>query len=183
MPTQGPARCVLSWSFPFSTATMYYRQALQLVPDIESRVSHGEESGRTEEEEEEEGRGESEDSLPGLVQSFCALSLDAVCEPKSPSSVSPGHTVKIFGTNPNPPHTGGAHFSPTSRGPALYSQVGGLCPTGHESPGASCQGEWKITQAVKSFVLWLFCYHLMQVCRGFYLLAREAHLWRMACRK
>ena len=38
-------------------ATMYYRQALQLVPDIESRVSHGEEGGRTEEEEEEDERG------------------------------------------------------------------------------------------------------------------------------
>ena len=80
---------------------MYYRQALQLVPDIESRVSHGEEGGRTEEEEEGEGRGRvSEDSLPGLVPSFHDLSHDAVCEPKSPSSTSPGHTVKIFGTNP-----------------------------------------------------------------------------------
>ena len=107
----------------------YYRQALRLVSDIESRVSHGKEGGRTEEEEEE--RGVSEDTLPGLVQS----SLDTVCEPKSPSNVSPPR--------------------PASTGPALYSQMGGL-------------------------VLWLF---LLQVCRGFYLLAREAHLWRMACRK
>ena len=79
-------------------ATMYYRQALQLVPDIESRVSHGEEGGRTEEEEEEDERGVTEDTLPGLVQSFHALSLDTVnpraykqCE----SSPACGHSVVL----------------------------------------------------------------------------------------
>ena len=98
---------------------MYYRQALQLVPDIESRVSHGEEGGRTEEEE-EEGRGVSEDALPGLVQSFHALSLDTVCQPKSPSSVSPPQPVVNTGTAWCYPEltlvlcTGGAHLRPAS---------------------------------------------------------------------
>ena len=115
-------------------ATMYYWQALQLVPDIESRVSHGEEGGRTEEEEEEDERGVSEDTLPGLVQSFHALSLDTVCEPKSQSSVSPPQPAGTVWCYPEVTlalHIGGAHLCPVSRGPALSSQVGGLCPTGH----------------------------------------------------
>ena len=124
-------------------ATMYYRQALQLVPDIKSRVSHGEEGGRTEEEEEDE-RGVSEDTLPWLVQSFHALTLDTVCEPKSPSSVSPPQPAGTAWCYPEVTlalHTGGAHLRPASRGPTLYSQVGDLCPTGHEGPGASCQSK------------------------------------------
>ena len=161
---------------------MYYRQALQLVPDIESRVSHGEEGGRTEEEE-EEGRGVPEDSLPGLVPSFRALSLDAVCEPKSPSNVSPGHTMKIFGTNPCPPHTQEVHISALPAEVLRYILrwvVSAQLDMRALEQVARVSGR---SQAMKSLVLRLFCCHSMQVCRGFYLLAREAHLWRMACRK
>ena len=110
-------------------ATMCYRQTLQLVPDIKSRVSHGEEGGRMEEEEEDK-RGVSEDTLPGLVQSFHALSLDTVCEPKSPSRVSPPQPAGTVWCYPEVTlalYIGGAHLHPASRGPALYSHAGGWC--------------------------------------------------------
>ena len=61
---------------------MYYRQAVQLVPDIESRVSQREE-------EVVDGGVVQEDAvLPRLVQTFHALSLDAVCQLARPSRVS-----------------------------------------------------------------------------------------------
>jgi len=60
---------------------MYYRQAVQLVPDIEFRVSQREE-------EVDRSVIQEDVVLPRLVQTFHALSLDPVCQPERPTKVS-----------------------------------------------------------------------------------------------
>ena len=76
---------------------MYYRQAIQLVPDIERRATKreqekdGEREGEREGEEEEEEQREVEDSqdLPVISEPLSSLSIDDVtcCHNDSPTKV------------------------------------------------------------------------------------------------